>query len=141
MHAMRLLFRRLTGDFKVVFYAKDSGNAVGSDASNVLVGLRVDYAVKLHMAVLHRDADRFFGIDGVPVQRRVAVHGARHREPDAVIHRRNRIDLNFVDHVFDTGRCRGDGQSGVAIGIVVGMTAQRNDAVLNLIEMASNILP
>ena len=68
-----------------------------------LSALRVDHAVKLHMAVLHGDADGLGGIDGVAVQRREAIHGARDREPDAVIHRRDGIDVDVVDHILDAG--------------------------------------
>jgi hypothetical protein len=63
-----LLLGRLAGNLKVVFHAEDSGYGVCANASRVFVGLRVDHAVKLHMAILHRDADRLFRIHGVPVQ-------------------------------------------------------------------------
>ena len=72
MQAGRLLLRGLACNLEVVVYAEDSGNGVGSDAGDVFVGLRVDHAVQLHMAILHRNANRLFGIDGVPVQRRVS---------------------------------------------------------------------
>src|SRR5580658_4694952 len=68
-----LRLRRLAGHLQVILHAEDAGDAVGAQKSCLLVGLRVNRSVEFHVSVLHRDADRLFGVDGVLVERRISV--------------------------------------------------------------------
>src|SRR5580692_12578864 len=63
-----LSFAGLVGYLQVVLHAEDAGDSIGAHVSHLLVGLAVDDAVELDIAILHRNANGLGGIDGVLVK-------------------------------------------------------------------------
>ena len=58
------------------------------------------------MPVLHADADGLGRIDGIVIERSVAIDGPRQTDAQVVIHGRNRIDFDFAGDLLDAlGGC------------------------------------
>jgi hypothetical protein len=78
---------------------EDSRDATCAHKSDIPVSIAIDDAIKRDIAMLNRDSNRLPGVDGVLVQRRVTVDGTCCFHTNAVVHRRNGINLDFVDHI------------------------------------------
>src|SRR5207302_6476196 len=84
----RIVWRLRGNDSQVVGYREDSGNAVGTNVDQILIGLAVDDAFERNVPILHDDADRLLHPESVLLQRLVSIDGAVELESQTVIHGR-----------------------------------------------------
>src|ERR1700761_9684317 len=63
------LLVRFVGNLQIVLHTKDAGDLVSAQISSIFFRLVIHYAIELHVAVLHRDADRLTWVQCVPLQR------------------------------------------------------------------------
>src|ERR1700721_3947073 len=94
---------------------KYSRHRVGADAGSVLVGLAIDGANQRHPSVLDRNSNRSARIHGVFIQRWVAVNCSISTESNAVVHRREWINLDVIHDILNTFRIRrySSGRTGI----------------------------
>src|ERR1035437_3251159 len=113
----------LTCHFKLVRHLEDAGYAVCTNVRNVFIHLAIPNAKEGHVAILYGDPDWLARIDGVLVQRWIAVDGACHLDADTVIHGRDGIDFDLVNDVLHASHVSRQGNRGVLVGWAIGMTA------------------
>ena len=116
------------GYLQIVGHRKDTGHRVSPDAGRVLVRFGVDGAIERQVAVLDRAAGWLARIPRVLVQRRKAVDGTERLQPDPVVGRRNRVDLDVVDHILNALCVARDSNRGVRVHRAVGLAAKGHHA-------------
>src|SRR6185312_915424 len=126
-----LLLASASSNLKVIHDGEHTRHAIRTNAGHVLVSLVIDHAVQRDMAVDHRDPNRLRWIKRVLVQWPKAVNGPRFRQPNAVVHRRYRSDIQLVDYVAYSRRILHQRDRRVFVGGSVHSSAQRHHAVLH----------
>jgi len=129
-------FGGLVGHLEVVLDREDAGHAVCLDEGDILVGLVVDYAIELNMAVLHGDADRLGGVDGVLVQDWIAIDGTGQSHTRMVVHDGDGIDFDVADDLFDARIVACERDRIVLVPIKEGVSAECDYAIVDVNVMA-----
>src|ERR1700722_14973620 len=111
---------------------KYSRHRVGADAGSVLVGLAIDDANQRHPSVLDRNSNRSARIHGVFIQRWVAVNCSISTDSNAVVHRREWINLDVIHDILNTFRIRRHSSGRTGIDGSVSVAAKRHNAVTDI---------
>ena len=64
------------------------------------------------------------GSNGIPIQHGIAIDGAGHSRAGLIVHDGDRIDLDVIDDILDSGIVAGDRDRIVLVPIVKGMSAE-----------------
>lgn len=98
-----LLLVRSVGDLEVVGDLEDPGHTIGTNTRYILVCLAIDYPIQGDIAVHDRDADGLRRVEGISLQAGIAVNSPVNLLAGAIVHGRQRVDLDVVDHILHAG--------------------------------------
>src|SRR5579871_336880 len=73
-------------DLQIIGDREDSGNAVGTNARQILIGFIVNHAFEGDVAILHDDPDRLLHTQFIFLQCRELVDRPEQLQPEPVIH-------------------------------------------------------
>src|SRR6185312_15735459 len=95
----------VSGDLQIVGHREDTRYTIGSQVSDIFVGLAVDNALQGNVAVIHDDVNGWVDAHAVALQHRISIDGSHRAPAYRIIEARKRQDLNLIDdllHALDT---------------------------------------